>query len=220
MKDLYEASQGVEHPLSAFQTCTCGMQISAVEDGATNGKTPDTFACLCHNAVAMAAGLRIQSSMMCRADAAAVMQVVDTMATYVAIGVLPVTAVLETFSVHRLSAFSSFPLLSTQYLNHLVLASIKRLEELTTPKTVKLLFEAQEACHPKNTKVLTEPLANLRCLPDIQAQTFDALKRVWARVSGRISNFPYCNFLLGRPGSRDSAASCQTACGSSLLSYS
>ena len=123
-------------------------------------------------AVAMAAGLRIQSIMTCRPDVAGVMQVVDTMAAYVAIGVLPVTAVLKTFSAHRLSPFRSFPWLSAQYLNHLVLASIKRLEELTTPKTVKLLFESQEARHPKETKVLTDSLAV-------------ALGSVGARVSGR-----------------------------------
>lgn len=75
------------------------------------------------------------------------------MASYVAMGVLPVTAILDTLSSHRLSAFSSFPCLQAPLLHHLIIGSIQSLEEITTVKTVKLLFEAQEARYPEETKV-------------------------------------------------------------------
>lgn len=82
-----------------------------------------------------------------------------SLAAAVATGILPVTAVLEAFEPRRLEAFSSFPLLTRCHLHLLVFTTISNLERLLTVKTVQLMFEAQEACHPKDTKVNSATLA-------------------------------------------------------------
>lgn len=73
------------------------------------------------------------------------------MASLVAAGVMPIFVLLDIFSSSRLSAFSTFPYFD--HLNHLTLESLVHLEELTTRKTAKLLFEAAATRHPTETKV-------------------------------------------------------------------
>lgn len=90
---------------------------------------------------------------------ALVIQVAASFAAAVAAGVLPITAVLEAFEPRRLESFRSFPMLTHLHLNLLTFTTVQHLERLLTVKTVQLMIQAQEARHPKHTKVQSVALS-------------------------------------------------------------
>lgn len=83
-------------------------------------------------------------------------QLTKLVASLVAAGVMPIFVLIHIFSAGQLSAFSKFPYFG--HLNHLTMESLGHLEELTTTKTVKLMFEASAVQYPLETQVCTPGL--------------------------------------------------------------
>lgn len=86
-------------------------------------------------------------------DVGGAVQVCSSLAMYVAAGIMPVTSILSMFSSQRLLPLQSFPLFERANLIHFTMTSLQYLEAKTTKKTVQLMFEAQKASQPIETKV-------------------------------------------------------------------
>lgn len=85
------------------------------------------------------------------------MQVTLMLGTFVAMGILPMTAIFETFSRDRLSAYRKFPVFA--HLDHLICMSVQVVRAVTTRKTVELLLKAQCDCQPGDPQVHTQTLS-------------------------------------------------------------